>query len=75
MEATENMTAVALVLALVPHQKFPTDFKDFPMEEPFSKWKWPCPLKDEIPGLPDSLIFIDKDVLIKAIRAQFHRAA
>ena len=24
---------------------------DFPMKVPFAKWKWPCPLKDEIPEL------------------------
>ena len=25
--------------------------KDFPMEVPFAKWKWPCLLKDETPDL------------------------
>ena len=35
-------------LALVPLQKFS---KDFPIEVPFAKRKWPCPLKDKIPGL------------------------
>ena len=39
--------ALALVLALVYSHRL----EDFQMEVPFSKWKWPCPLKDEIPGL------------------------
>ena len=25
--------------------------KDFPMEVPLEKWKWPCPFKDEAPCL------------------------
>ena len=29
---------------------------NFQMEVPFSKWKWPCLLKDEIPGLKGSWI-------------------
>ncbi len=44
-----------LVLALVPLRKFPIDFQIFPMEVPVAKWKWPCPLKDESPGLRQCL--------------------
>ncbi len=27
------------------------------MEVPFATWKWPCPLKDEIPGLLHRLVY------------------
>ena len=37
-QATEAMAYVALILALVPLQKFPIDFKIF---------KWKCPLQNE----------------------------
>ena len=33
------------MLASVPLQKFPRDFKDFPLEVPFVNVKWPCPSK------------------------------
>ena len=42
------MVYVAPGMALAPLQKFHIDF---PMEVPFAKGKWPCPLKGEIPGL------------------------
>ena len=45
------MNSVALVLALVAHQMFHIDIKIFLMDVPFTKWEWPCPLKDEIPSL------------------------
>ena len=45
------MFSIALVLALVPLQKFLIDFNIFQMEMPFAKWKQPCPLKDAILSL------------------------
>ncbi len=31
-----------------------SNIKDFREAMPFAKWKWPCPIKDEIPGLEKS---------------------
>ena len=46
-----HVLLLPMVLALMPLQKFPMDFKIFLMEMPCVKWKWPCPLKIDIPGL------------------------
>ena len=41
----------AMVLALVTLQKFLMGLQHLPTKVSFANWKWPCPLKDETPGL------------------------
>ena len=51
MEATKAIASVAPGLALCAPSYFSCKLSDFSIEVLFAKWKWPCPLKVEIPDL------------------------
>ncbi len=57
METTEDMTSLAPGLGLGAPSKVSNRLWEFPMEVPFGRWKWPCPLKDETPGLQFELFW------------------
>ncbi len=45
------MASVAPGLGLCAPSKVSHRLEDFLMEVPFAKQKWPCPVKDAIPGM------------------------
>ena len=47
----EAMTFVAPGFCLDAPSKVPHWLQDIPIKEPFEKLKWPCPFKDDIPGV------------------------